>query len=51
MALRAKIGSYEAESEDFGGSKIEGDNEGWPDFRRSPYVFPERVVYQACNGL
>jgi len=34
MALRAKIGLGEAESEDFGGSKIEGDSEGWPDFRR-----------------
>jgi hypothetical protein len=36
MALRAKIGSGEAKSEDFGGSKIESDNEAWPDFRRSP---------------
>jgi hypothetical protein len=35
-ALRAKIGSGEAESEDLGGSKIEGNNEGWPNFRRSP---------------
>jgi hypothetical protein len=27
MALRAQIGSDEAEPEGFGGSKVEGDNE------------------------
>jgi hypothetical protein len=36
MALRAKIRSDKAEPEDFGGSKVEGENEVWPDFRRNP---------------
>jgi len=34
--LRAKIGSDEAEPEGFGGSKVEGENEVWRDFRRNP---------------
>jgi hypothetical protein len=34
--LREKIGPDEAESEGFGGSKDEGDNEVWPDFFRNP---------------
>ena len=36
MALRAKIGPDEAEAEGFGGSKVEADNEVWPDLRRNP---------------
>ena len=36
MALRVKIRSYEAESEDGGGSTVEGENEVGPDFRRNP---------------
>jgi len=36
MALRAKIGPGEAEPEGFGGFKVEGENEEWPDLRRNP---------------
>jgi hypothetical protein len=36
MALRAKIRLDEAEPEGFGGSKVEGENEVWPDLRRNP---------------
>jgi hypothetical protein len=36
VALRVKIGPDEAEAEGFGGSKVEADNEVWPDFRRNP---------------
>ena len=36
MALRTKIRSDEAEPEDFGGSKVEGDNAAWLDFRHNP---------------
>jgi hypothetical protein len=36
MALRAKISPDEAEPEGFGGSKVEGENEVWPDLRRNP---------------
>jgi hypothetical protein len=36
MALRAKIGLDEAEAEGFGGSKVEADNEVWPDFLPQP---------------
>ena len=35
-ALRAKIGPDEAEPEGFGGSKVEGEYEVWPDFGRNP---------------
>ena len=34
--MREKIGPDEAEPEGFGGSKVEGDNEVWPDFIRNP---------------
>jgi hypothetical protein len=43
MALRAKISPDEAEPEGFGGSKVEGENEVWPDFRRNPRL-PARVL-------
>jgi len=36
MALRAKIGPNEAETEGCGGSTVEGENEVWPDLRRNP---------------
>ncbi|MGC1462098.1 MAG: hypothetical protein WA802_07855 [Terracidiphilus sp.] len=34
--MRAKIGPDEAESEGLGDSKVEGDNEVWPDLLRNP---------------
>jgi hypothetical protein len=34
-ALRAKIGPDEAKAEGFGGSKVEADNEVWPNLRRN----------------
>ena len=34
--MREKIGPDEAEPQGFGGSKVEGDNELWPDFVRDP---------------
>jgi hypothetical protein len=34
--LLEKIGPDEAKPEGFGGSKVEGENEVWPDFRRNP---------------
>jgi hypothetical protein len=36
VALLAKIGPDQAEAEGFGGSKVEADNNVWPDLRRSP---------------
>jgi hypothetical protein len=38
VALRGKIGPDEAEPEGFGGSKVEGDNEVWPDFHPSDEI-------------
>jgi hypothetical protein len=34
--LRGKIRPDEAEPEGCGGSTVDGENEGWPDFSRNP---------------
>jgi hypothetical protein len=49
MALRAKIGAGKVESED--GSKIEGDNEVWADFRRSPQGRGQFSRLRCCSLL
>jgi hypothetical protein len=43
VAFRAKIGPDETEPEGFGGSKVEGENEVWPDFRRSSLLEPGKT--------
>src|SRR5277367_6186885 len=48
-ALRGKNGPDEAESEELGGSKFEGDNEVWPVFPRNPKGRGRRCSSRSVN--
>jgi hypothetical protein len=48
---RAKIGPDEVEPEGFGGSKVEGENEVWPDLRRNPKGWGQFSRFRCRSSL